>query len=386
MARGVVDREPRAGRLYGACQRRGLLPHVRRTARVGVFRPPARDGAAGLGRRAPLRRGAGRAFFLHRAATPLPLDPVASDPSGGCRPLRRGAVRRAVGRDADAPALRLHRRARRAADVHHGAVPADFQMVLRRTPQGMAVDGRRHGADGLQQIPRRAGGSLRAGRQPAATAAPGPVFKRRGGVAAARSAPRMAVRARLGVVRLPSFGPQFGLQTRLRRRIPGQHAGGLQPLLRAALRAGMAESEAADPRRAGAEAPARGFHRLLRTLVAARLRPAPVGDRRLLRTGLPALHLCPAASPHAPLRDAGRGRDRRTDRPGAAGDDLQPAGHPLRGVQQPGELRRHRRRGRRPSGGFPLRLRRCGQIRVLYGRRGLLPAQYPLSHAPVAVP
>lgn len=94
---------------------------------------------------------------------------------------------------------------------------------------GMAVDGRRHGADGLQQIPRRAGGSLRAGRQPAATVAPGPVFKRRGGVAAARSAPRVAVRARLGVVRLPSFGPQFGLQTRLRRRIPGQHAGGLQP-------------------------------------------------------------------------------------------------------------------------------------------------------------
>lgn len=80
------------------------------------------------------------------------------------------------------------------------------------------------------------------------------------------------------------------------------------------------------------------------------------------------------------------GRDRRTDRPGATGDDLQSAGHPFRGVQQSGELRRHRRRGRRPSGGFPLRLRRCGQICVLYGRRGLLPAQYPLPYASVAVP
>lgn len=122
----------------------------------------------------------------------------------------------------------------------------------------------------------------------------------------------------------------------------------------------MAEGEAADPRRAGAEAPARGLYCLFHALVAARLRPAPVGDRLLLRTGLRVVRLCAAASPHAPLRDAGRGRDRRTDRPGATGDDLQSAGHPFRGVQQSGELRRHRRRGRRPSGGFPLRLRRCG--------------------------
>ena len=35
---------------------------------------------------------------------------------------------------------------------------------------------------------------------------------------------------------------------------------------------------------------------------------------------------------------------------------------------------------------FRLRLRRCGQICVLYGRRGLLPAQYPLPYASVAVP
>ena len=101
---------------------------------------------------------------------------------------------------------------------------------------------------------------FRAGRQPAAAAASCPVFKRRGGAAAARAAPRVAVRARLGVVRLPPFGPQLGLQTRLRRRIPGQRAGGLQSFLRAALRAGMAEGEAADPRRAGAEAPARGLY------------------------------------------------------------------------------------------------------------------------------
>ena len=267
---------------------------------MGVFRPSARDGAAGLGRRASLRRGAGRAVFLHRAATPLPLDSVASDPPGGCRPPRRRAVRRGVGRDADAPALRLHRRARRAADVHHGVVSADFQMVFRKPPPGVVVDGYCHGADGLQQIPRRAGGSFRAGRQPAAAAASCPVFKRRGGAAAARAAPRVAVRARLGVVRLPPFGPQLGLQTRLRRRIPGQRAGGLQSFLRAALRAGMAEGEAADPRRAGAEAPARGLYCLFHALVAARLRPAPVGDRLLLRTGLRVVRLCAAASPHGP--------------------------------------------------------------------------------------
>ena len=35
---------------------------------------------------------------------------------------------------------------------------------------------------------------------------------------------------------------------------------------------------------------------------------------------------------------------------------------------------------------FPPRLRRRGQIRFLYGRRSLLPAQYPLSYAPMAVP
>ena len=156
---------------------------------MGVFRPSARDGAAGLGRRASLRRGAGRAVFLHRAATPLPLDSVASDPPGGCRSPRRRAVRRGVGRDADAPALRLHRRARWAADVHHGVVSADFQMVFRKPPPGVVVDGYCHGADGLQQIPRRAGGAFRAGRQPAAAAASCPVFKRRGGAAAARRSP-----------------------------------------------------------------------------------------------------------------------------------------------------------------------------------------------------
>ena len=102
--------------------------------------------------------------------------------------------------------LRLHRRARRAADVHHGVVSADFQMVFRKPPPGVVVDGYCHGADGLQQIPRRAGGSFRAGRQPAAAAASCPVFKRRGGAAAARAAPRVAVRARLGVAGLSSGG------------------------------------------------------------------------------------------------------------------------------------------------------------------------------------
>ena len=310
---------------------------------MGVFRPSADDGAAGLGRGTPLRRRTGRAVLLHRAPTSLSLDIVAHRPPCGCGPQGCGAVRSAFGLDADASALRLHRRTRRAADAHRGAVPADIQVVYRRPPHGVALDGRRHGADGLQQVPRCAGGSLRAGGDPPPPTAASLAIPERGrGPAAARAAPRVAVRPRLGVVRLPPVGPQFGLQTQLRRRVSGQHARRLQPVPRAAVCTGVAEGEAAERRRTGPETAARGFHRLLPALVPAGICAAPVGDRGVFRADLCVVRLRAAPSPHAALCDVGRWRDHRADRAGAARNDLQSAGHPFRGVRQPRELRRHR--------------------------------------------
>ena len=156
---------------------------------MGIFRPSADDRLAGLARRAPFRGRTGRAVFLYGAATALPLYTMADNPPRGCRPARRGAFCRPLGRDADVAALRLHRRARRPADDDHRAVPAD------------------HGADGLQQIPRGAGRTLRAcGDPPPSVPASDPISQRRGSAVAARAAFRVAVRARLGLAGLSSGG------------------------------------------------------------------------------------------------------------------------------------------------------------------------------------
>lgn len=77
----------------------------------GYFDHPADDRLAGLARRAPFRGRTGRAVFLYGAATALPLYTMADNPPRGCRPARRGAFCRPLGRDADVAALRLHRRA-----------------------------------------------------------------------------------------------------------------------------------------------------------------------------------------------------------------------------------------------------------------------------------
>ena len=93
VARDLVAVQCGTGRTHATGQRRGLLPPVRRTAGVGLFRSSACDGAAGLAGRTPLRRRAGRAFLLHGAAAPLPLDPVAADSPGRCLAPRCGALR-----------------------------------------------------------------------------------------------------------------------------------------------------------------------------------------------------------------------------------------------------------------------------------------------------
>ena len=174
---------------------------------MGIFRPSADDRLAGLARRAPFRGRTGRAVFLHGAATALPLYTMADNPPRGCRPARRGAFCRPLGRDADVAALRLHRRARRPADDDHRAVPADIQVVLREPALCMALDGGCHGADGLQQIPRGAGRTLRAcGDPPPSVPASDPISQRRGSAVAARAAFRVAVRARLGLAGLSSGG------------------------------------------------------------------------------------------------------------------------------------------------------------------------------------
>ena len=211
VARDLVGVQCGTGRSCAAGQRRGLLPPVRRTAGVGLFRSSARDGAAGLAGRTPLRRRAGRAFLLHGAAAPLPLDPVAADPPGRCLAPRCGALRGPCVHDADAPDLRLHRRARRSAADDLRALPAGFRTLLRTPAPGLAVDGCGHGPDGLQQIPRGAGGPLLPGGQSAAAPAPDALsFGGRGGPAA-RAAPDLAVQPRLGVVRLPPLVAQLGL-------------------------------------------------------------------------------------------------------------------------------------------------------------------------------
>ena len=203
----MVDLQPLSGRFHGAGQRRGLLPYVRRKPLVGLFRPSADDGAAGLAWGASLRRGVRRAVFLYPAAAALPLCLLAHHPAHRCRPPRCGAFRHALGRDAHVAVVRFYRRARRSADDDRGVVPAHLQMVHRRAARGVALDGCGHGADGLQQVPRGAGGALRAcGDPPPRVPASDPISQRRGGAVAARAAFRVAVRARLGVAGLSSGG------------------------------------------------------------------------------------------------------------------------------------------------------------------------------------
>lgn len=293
----VVGVQPAAGRSDGAGQRRGLLPYVRRAACVGILRPSPDDGAARAAGRSGGGRRAGRAPLLHAAAAALPLCFLAARPPGGGHAPRCGALRRAVGRDAHPRALRLHRRARRPADDDRGALPLDLPQLRRAAAPGLALDGRGDGRDGLQQVPRGAGGDLLPGGQPAPAAAPRALRLRRRGPRAPRPAPALAVRTRLGVVRLPPRGAQLGLPPQLPRGVPAQRAGGLQPPLRAALCSGLAQDPAAERPAAGAEAAAARLHRLLPPLVAARLRAAAVDHRRDVRSAVGALRLCPPPPP-----------------------------------------------------------------------------------------
>ena len=236
----LVGVQHRAGRDGGACQRRSLLLDVRRAPGLGLLRPSADDGPAGVAGAARLARNRiGRALLLHTAAAPLPLPIVAADTACRCGAARRRTFRDAFGRDADVAALRIHRGARRSADDDRDAVSAGARTVRRTAPRGLALAGAGYGGHGLQQVSRGIGGAFCAGSQSAAAAPFGALCGRGGGAVAACAPFPVAIPPRLGFVRLPPFGAQCAVPAELRDRFRGQHAGGFQSAVSAALHQGV---------------------------------------------------------------------------------------------------------------------------------------------------